>query len=120
MRADMDETCVWTAKVAVTALASFGVTEVGLTAQAALAGAPEQVRVTAWRNPPAGVIVIVVLVALPSPTVPVAGEMESAKLGGMTALMVTDTAVDVEAAKLEVAPKDAVIECVPTARELVA
>jgi len=118
--ADIAEICVWTARVAVTASAFFGVTDVGLMAHAALAGTPEQVRVTAWRNPPAGVTVIVVLVALPSPTVPLTGEMESAKLGGMTALMVTETAVDVEAEKLEVAPKDAVIECVPTARELVA
>lgn len=119
MCADIAEICVWTARVAVTASAFFGVTDVGLMAHAALAGTPEQVRVTAWRNPPAGVTVIVVLVALPSPTVPLAGEIESAKLGGMAALMLTDTAVDAEAEKLEVAPKDAVIECVPTAREVV-
>jgi hypothetical protein len=38
----------------------------------------------------------------------------------MAALIVTDTAVEVEAEKLEVAPYDPEIECTPTARELVA
>ncbi len=119
-RADITATSVWTARVAVTASVPFGVTDVGLMTHAALAGIPVQVRLTAWLNPPDGVTVMVVLVALPSVTVPLAGETDSAKLCGMAALIVTDTAVEAEAEKLAVAPYDAVIECVPTARELVA
>jgi hypothetical protein len=61
-------------------------------------GAPEQARLTAWLNPPAGVSVIVVVALPPLLTVPVAGERPRLKVAG-TAVMVTETADEVDAAK---------------------
>jgi hypothetical protein len=84
--------------VAVAAVVPFGVSEAGLILQVAFWGAPEQARLTAWLNPPAGVIVIVVVTLLPLLTVPVAGDIPRLKLAG-TAVIVTDTAEEVEAAK---------------------
>jgi hypothetical protein len=84
--------------VAVAAVLPFGVTEPGLILQVAFWGAPEHARLTARLNPPPGVIVIVVVALLPLLTVPVAGDRPTLKLAG-TAVMLTDTAEDVEAAK---------------------
>jgi len=76
----------------------FGVSEGGLILQVAFWGAPEQARLIAWSNPPAGVIVIVVVALPPLLAVPVAGDRPRLKLAG-TAVMVTDTAEEVEGAK---------------------
>jgi hypothetical protein len=84
--------------VAVAGVLPPAVIEAGLIVQVALWGAPEQARLTALLNPPAGVSVIVVVALLPLLNVPVAGERPRLKLAG-TAVMETETADDVEAAK---------------------
>jgi hypothetical protein len=84
--------------VAVAAVLPPGVTEPGLILQVAFWGAPEHARLTVWLNPPAGVIVIVVVALPPLLTVPVAGDRPRLKLAGK-AVMVTGTAEEVEAAK---------------------
>jgi len=84
--------------VAVAAVLPVGVIEAWLKVQVAPWGAPVQARLTAWLNPPAGVTVIVEVTLLPPLTVPVAGERPRLKLAG-TAVMVTETADEVEGAK---------------------
>ena len=76
----------------------LGVTDAGLILQLAFCGAPEQVRATAWLNPPAGVIVMVEVVLPPLLTVPELGERTRAK-PGETAVIVTDIAAEVDGAK---------------------
>jgi hypothetical protein len=89
-------TLVAIVKVAVDALVPLGVTEVGLMLQLACCGAPEQARVTAWLNPPAGVTLIVDVALLPFETVPVVGERLRVKLGVTAALTVMVTAAEVD------------------------
>jgi hypothetical protein len=85
--------------VAVAAL-PFGVTEAGLMLHVAFEGAPEQERLTAELNPPAGVMVTVELTLLPLATLPEPGERLSVKLGAGAAVTVMTSADEVLPVKL--------------------
>jgi hypothetical protein len=101
---------VWIVNVSVEGVVPLGVTDAGVTAQVEFAGAPVHARVTAWLNPPAGVTETVAVVLLPAVNVPVAGDIDSVNPGATAAVIVTETAVEVEAAKLVAPPYAAVIE----------
>jgi hypothetical protein len=83
-------------RVAVDALVPLGVTDVGVMAQVECCGAPEQVRLTAWLKPPAGVTLMVDVALLPLLTVPEAGLRLSVRLGVTAAVTVMVTAEEVE------------------------
>lgn len=88
--------------VAAGGVVPLGVTDAGLIVQVAFSGAPEQARLTASLNPPAGVTVIVEVTLLPL-AVPEAGDRPRVKPGA-TAEMVTETAADVEVANVSDPP----------------
>jgi hypothetical protein len=111
-------TSVLIVRVEVEALAPLGVTEAALKLHDESAGRPEQARLTWVSKPPAGVTLMVEVAVLPGLIVPLAGLSETLKSAG-TAVTVTLTADDVEAAKLVSPPYAAVMECGPTARLLV-
>jgi hypothetical protein len=105
-----DITSVWIVRVAVATAVPLGVTEVGLTTQVALAGAPVHARLTAWLNPAMGVTERVAVAVLPAVTVALAGKMDRVKPGATAVVIVSESAVDVEAEKLAAPPYAAVIE----------
>jgi hypothetical protein len=97
-------TSVSIVKIAVDTLAPVGVTDVGEMLQLACLGAPEQVRLTAWLNPPAGVTLIVDVTLLPLLTVPDVGVRLSAKLGVTAAVTVMSIGAEVDGENVVVPP----------------
>ena len=86
--------------VVVAAAVPFGVTVAGAKVHVPPLGNPLQAKLTCWLKPPAGVTVIVVWAELPPATEALIGEAAMLKLGGIAAVTVTVTALDVEPEKL--------------------
>ena len=90
-----------TVSVVVTALAPLGVTVAGLKVQEALAGKPEQEKLTCWLNPPLGVMLTVVVAELPCAALPLVGLREMLKSPeGAEDVITRLVALEVEAALL--------------------
>ena len=96
-----------------------GVTVAGLKLQLAPAGKPEQVKLTAWLNPFAGVMLTNVVTELPADAEPFVGERPMVKSTGSGWMVMSNTG-DVDAARMLFPLYTAVIACVSMARELVA
>src|ERR1700723_3570362 len=93
--------------------APFGVTEAGWNSQSIPSGTFEQENCTCWLNPFVGVTVTTAMPACDGVTVTLEGDTESVKLPAV-AVMLIETAVEVEFAKFGSPPYCAVIECIPT------
>ena len=102
---DAVATLAWKVRVAVTGVVpSVGVTELGEMVQVELAGAPVQARVVIALKPPVGVMVMVAGVLALRATVAVLVLRVMVKSAAVTAVMVTETADEVEVEKVAEPP----------------
>jgi hypothetical protein len=99
--------------------APFGVTECGSNSQSIPSGTFVHENCTVWLKPFAGVTVTTAIPACDGVTVTLEGVAESVKLP-VAAVMLIDTAVEVDIAKFASPPYCAVIECMPAANVEVA
>ena len=90
----------------------FGVTKCGSNSQSIPSGTFEQENRTCWLNPLVGVTVTTAMPAGDGVTVTLDGETESVKFPA-GAVMLIESAVEVDVAKFASPPYCAVIECVP-------